>query len=184
MGISDFILSVPEYSNVHVFVGHDHRHLSRQFASEAAQVFKERLGARRACQVHLFDEPLPTPLLAWAAKNWVNEPSATVFGVQVTASHNPAQYNGYKVYGPSGSQIDEHMAKGIAKFIQDVPIAGLAIRFQRMSPNESSSSLATRYSQYLKKFTLWRSSGWRAFPTEASSTPPCTGLGAPLYAGH
>jgi len=71
-----------------VVVGYDARHKSAQFATDTARVLTA-LGI----EVTLFPAPLPTPILAWAVRAWGADA-----GVQVTASHNPARDNGYKVY--------------------------------------------------------------------------------------
>ena len=78
-----------------VVVGFDGRYSSRQFAEDTAAVL-----AGLGIPVHLFPDPVPTPLCAFA----VPQLSAAA-GVMVTASHNPPQDNGYKVYRETGSQI-------------------------------------------------------------------------------
>ena len=90
-----------------VVIGYDARHQSYEFATDTAAVLA---GAR--ITAHLFPRPLPTPLLAYAI-GYLH----TDAGVMVTASHNPAEYNGYKVYLGDGAQIippvDEEIAARI-----------------------------------------------------------------------
>jgi len=76
-------------------ISHDSRRYSREFALSAALVF-----AANGIKAYLFSDLRPTPELSFA----VRELGATV-GVMVTASHNPPQYNGYKVYWDDGAQI-------------------------------------------------------------------------------
>lgn len=78
-----------------VVVGFDARPSSRQFATDAVGVL-----TAAGLDVAFFHEPIPTPIVAFAAKTL-----DAVAAVVVTASHNPPRDNGYKVYGPSASQI-------------------------------------------------------------------------------
>ncbi len=100
-----------------VVIGYDARHNSEVFARDTAEVVTG-LGMRAL----LLPRPLPTPLLAFAIRHL-----GSVAGVMVTASHNPPQDNGYKVYLGDGSQIvppaDEEIARRIAAVgrVGDVP---------------------------------------------------------------
>ncbi|MGF2615169.1 phospho-sugar mutase [Rossellomorea vietnamensis] len=89
-----------------VAIAYDSRHKSPEFAMEAAKTL-----ASNGIQTYVFDELKPTPELSFAVR------SLKAFsGIVVTASHNPPEYNGYKVYGEDGAQLppkeaDEVIAK-------------------------------------------------------------------------
>ncbi len=100
-----------------VVIGHDARRKSRLFALETAAVF---LGA--GFTVYLASDCWPTPTTAWA----VRDRNASA-GVMVTASHNPPEYNGYKVYWGNGAQIIPPHDGGIAACIDDVDPADVVL---------------------------------------------------------
>ena len=96
-----------------VVVGFDARPSSRQFAEDTAGVF-----AAHGFRVSYFEEPTATPIVAYAAKQL--EACAAVV---VTASHNPPQDNGYKVYGPNAAQIVSPVDTEVQDFIARSPAA-------------------------------------------------------------
>ncbi|SDL37757.1 phospho-sugar mutase [Tessaracoccus oleiagri] len=101
-------LSRQRHEGGKVIVGYDARHKSAEFALDTAEIF-----AGAGFEVLLVDEPTPTPVVAFGIQHF-----GCVAGVVVTASHNPPQDNGYKVYLGDGSQIvpptDTEIAQEIA----------------------------------------------------------------------
>lgn len=93
-----------------VVIAYDTRLNSKRFADEVAKVL-----TTQGIRVHFFDSPQPTPLLSFAVRHL----QATM-GVMITASHNPPQYNGYKVYDSDGSQILPPTAKRIQELMEDI----------------------------------------------------------------
>lgn len=95
-----------------VAIAYDSRIKSDVFAKTAAGVF-----AANGIQVHIYKELMPTPALSYAVRALSCDG-----GIVVTASHNPAKYNGYKVYGPDGCQITLEAAEAILKEIDSVDV--------------------------------------------------------------
>lgn len=91
-----------------VVIGYDGRHHSKTFAELAAAVF-----VSQNIHVHLFSEVVPTPFVAAAVLY-----KRCAGGVMITASHNPKDYNGYKVYWGNGCQIIPPHDVGIAAAIE------------------------------------------------------------------
>jgi len=90
-----------------VAIAYDSRHFSPEFAKEAAKVL-----AKHGITSLLFESLRPTPELSFA----IRLKKATA-GIMITASHNPAKYNGYKVYGEDGGQMPPHDADALTKYI-------------------------------------------------------------------
>lgn len=93
-----------------VAISYDNRRKSRLFAEQAAMVL-----ARNGVKALLFDEMQPTPLLSFAVLD-----SGASAGIMVTASHNPKEYNGYKVYWSHGGQVVEEHAYPLMKMFDEI----------------------------------------------------------------
>lgn len=93
-----------------VAISFDSRYHSELFAHEAAQV----LGAHQIPSF-VFDGLRPTPELSFAVRHL-----HTYAGIMITASHNPKQYNGYKIYGPDGGQMPPKEADLITRYVRQV----------------------------------------------------------------
>ncbi len=110
-GLADYIKDYgKEYMDRGVAIAYDCRHFSEEFAATAAQVL-----AANGIKAYLFEELRPTPELSYAVRTL-----HTASGIVVTASHNPREYNGYKVYWEDGAQILSSVAKGITEKIQSI----------------------------------------------------------------
>lgn len=99
-GIANFINQSVNNKFKSVVIAYDTRNYSREFALETALVF-----AANDVKVFLFSEVTPTPILSYG----VRQLNADI-GIVITASHNPKEYNGYKVYNNTGGQITLDMA--------------------------------------------------------------------------
>ena len=105
------------YLNAHyeqsaVAIAYDCRIKSDLFAKEAARVL-----AGNGVKVYLFDELNPTPVLSFAVRELRCQA-----GIMVTASHNPAKYNGYKCYGPNGGQMTDDDANEVTAYVRALDI--------------------------------------------------------------
>jgi phosphomannomutase len=95
-----------------VIVGYDRRFLSEHFAARAAEVL-----AGNGLRVALFPEAAPTPLVSWA----VREESA-LGGVVITASHNPPEFNGFKIKAPWGGSATGETTSAVEALLDTVPV--------------------------------------------------------------
>ncbi len=110
-GLANYIKKSGEAENgASVVIAYDSRHMSDQFALQAALVLN-----RNGIKTYLFESLRPTPELSFA----VRELKATA-GIVITASHNPPQYNGYKVYWRDGGQITPDRAEAITDEIDAI----------------------------------------------------------------
>ncbi|ANX01342.1 phosphoglucomutase [Thermoclostridium stercorarium subsp. leptospartum DSM 9219] len=107
-GLANFLLKVSRYPSV--VIAYDSRFKSREFAEESARVF-----AKNGIKTFLFDELRPTPELSFAVRYLKCDA-----GVVITASHNPKEYNGYKVYGKDGGQIPPDIANAVLEEINAI----------------------------------------------------------------
>ncbi|MFS0555805.1 phospho-sugar mutase [Brevibacillus sp. 179-C9.3 HS] len=110
-GLANYLIeNVDNAKEKGVVIAYDSRQMSPEFAEAAAGVL-----ARNGIKVHLFQELRPTPMLSFAVR-YLKAAS----GIVLTASHNPPEYNGYKVYGEDGGQIPPMVADGILEAINRV----------------------------------------------------------------
>lgn len=110
-GIADYI-KTHVGPNGTVAICFDSRINSRLFAETAAGVL-----AANGIKSHLYSRLEPTPALSFATRYL-----GCAIGINVTASHNPSAYNGYKVYGPDGCQITDEIADAITAAIEKVDV--------------------------------------------------------------
>ncbi|WP_295487685.1 phospho-sugar mutase [uncultured Streptococcus sp.] len=93
-----------------VAIAYDSRHFSPEFAFESAQVL-----AQHGIKSYVFESLRPTPELSFAVRHL-----GTFAGIMITASHNPAPFNGYKVYGEDGGQMPPADADALTDFIRTI----------------------------------------------------------------
>ncbi|MCR4706415.1 MAG: phospho-sugar mutase [Clostridiales bacterium] len=108
-GFADYINEGdPSYRERGVVIAYDSRRMSAEFAKSAALVL-----AHEGIRAFLFDELRPVPILSYAVRHL-----HAIAGIVITASHNPPQYNGYKVYWEDGAQMPPEYADKVLEKIR------------------------------------------------------------------
>lgn len=126
-GLANYIINYSEEGkDKGVVIAYDSRYKSREFAEEAALVL-----VGNGIKAYLFSELRPTPELSFA----VRELNAEA-GVVVTASHNPPEYNGYKVYGSDGCQLVPDKARKVIAEINELDDFSLIKRMEKSEAEE------------------------------------------------
>ncbi len=106
--LAKYVLSVSQKPSV--AIAYDSRINSTLFAETAAAIL-----SANGVKVYIYKELMPTPMLSFAVRELKCDA-----GIVITASHNPAQYNGYKVYGSDGCQLGPDAAKNIMDMMQSI----------------------------------------------------------------
>ncbi|RSJ92133.1 phospho-sugar mutase [Streptococcus cristatus] len=99
-----------EFKKRGVAIAYDSRHFSPEFAFESAAVL-----AKHGIKSYVFESLRPTPELSFAVRHL-----GTFAGIMITASHNPAPFNGYKVYGEDGGQMPPYDADALTNYIRAI----------------------------------------------------------------
>ena len=116
-GLADYISSLGGNEKERgVAISYDTRRMSFDFALVTAQVL-----AANGINVYMYENVRPVPMCSYAVRH-LN----CIAGVMITASHNPKEYNGYKVYGEDGAQMSPEATKVVVDFIEKTPYFGLA----------------------------------------------------------
>ena len=145
-GLSMYIKTLsPEEQARGVVISYDTRRNSRLFAEKAASVL-----AKNGIKAYLFDDVHPVPMLSYAVRYL-----KTIAGIMITASHNPKEYNGYKVYGEDGAQMSPEATAIVVKYIEEIKDY-LSVTGDDKSPLIQSvpKEVDETYIQELSKLTL------------------------------
>ncbi len=126
LGAAAYVKSRSEEPSV--AVAYDSRNHSEEFAKEAARVL-----ALKGCKVYIYPRLMPTPTLSFAVRHLKCDA-----GICITASHNPKDYNGFKVYGADGCQVTSGAAAAIQMYIEkaDEKEAGEDLDFEYFLESE------------------------------------------------
>lgn len=144
-GLANYINSFgSEAAQRGVVIAYDSRHFSREFSETAARVLNGN-----GVKAYLFKSLRPTPELSFAVRHY-----NAISGIVVTASHNPKEYNGYKVYWEDGAQIVDEIAKPLTEEIKKID----SFRLVKMAGMENVQMLGketdTIYLQKVKDLVI------------------------------
>lgn len=131
-GLCDFLNAT--YENPSVAIAYDSRNNSTLFARESLRVF-----AANGIKAYFFPTLVPTPMLSFAVRKLKCKS-----GIIITASHNPAEYNGYKCYDPNGYQMTDEAAKKTYEYIQQVDM------FKDVKKMDFNDALAHKKAELVK----------------------------------
>lgn len=109
LGLANYLSEFPSPQKS-VVIAYDSRNNSEDFAKCAAEVL-----AVKGITVYLFDKITPTPVLSFAVRHL-----GCIAGIVITASHNPKEYNGYKVYDENGCQLVPSLADKVIAHVQEI----------------------------------------------------------------
>lgn len=147
-GLANFILS-KSVQDKGVVIAYDSRHMSKEFSDEAALCLNAN-----GIKTYIFDSLRPTPELSYAVRTL-----GCTAGIVVTASHNPPEYNGYKVYWDDGAQIVAPIDKGIIDEVNKVDYSDMKTISKQEAINLNlynvvSKEIDDKYIAELKKLVL------------------------------
>lgn len=148
-GLSEYIKDLGEQAKARgVVISYDTRRKSYEFAYNAAIVL-----ATNGIKAHLFSDVHPVPMLSYAVREL-----KTVAGIMITASHNPKEYNGYKLYGEDGAQMSISATNEIVKYIDAIgsPLSDKILFDEKFEKKikKVKKSVDRKYYRTIKKLCL------------------------------
>lgn len=147
-GLSEYIKSLGKAAMKRgVVISYDTRRMSYEFAYESAIVL-----VSNGITAYLFERVHPVPLLSFAVREL-----KTIAGIMITASHNPKEYNGYKVYGEDGAQMSPEATKEVVKFIDSMSCTSDKIICDRSLSKKicvAGKAIDKKYYRAIKKLAI------------------------------
>lgn len=146
-GLANYILK-QQIKEPAIIVGYDSRHNSRLFAEETAKVM-----AANGIKTYLYSTLRPVPMVSFGCRY-----KKTVAGVMVTASHNPPQYNGYKVYWSDGAQVLPPHDDGIMSEVDAITTPTQVKQIPSLSSSlieEIHEEIDEAYLRAIKELSFW-----------------------------
>jgi len=128
LGLIKYLKSKKD-KNISVAIGRDNRHMSAEFNDLIIRVLNQE-----NIKVYTFSDIVPTPVLSFATAN-----KKCDAGIMITASHNPKNYNGFKVYGDDGAQLSGTDSASLSKFVENISFEEvLAIDFDKLTNDNAT----------------------------------------------
>lgn len=146
-GLAEYIKTLGEKAMKRgVVISYDTRRNSSVFAMATAGVLM-----KNGINVRIFASPSPVPMLSYAVRSY-----KAVAGVMITASHNPKEYNGYKVYGEDGAQMSPEATAVVVEYIEKITdyFSVKACEFNEIKPQKGVKVLGEKFvNKYVKTLT-------------------------------
>ena len=146
-GLAEYIKTLGEKAMKRgVVISYDTRRNSNVFAMATAGVLM-----KNGINVKIFASPSPVPMLSYAVRSF-----KAVAGVMITASHNPKEYNGYKVYGEDGAQMSPEATAVVVDYIEKITdyFSVKACEFNEIKPQKGVKVLGEKFvNKYVKTLT-------------------------------
>jgi phosphoglucomutase len=146
-GLAEYIKTLGEKAMKRgVVISYDTRRNSNVFAMATAGVLM-----KNGINVRIFENPSPVPMLSYAVRSF-----KAVAGVMITASHNPKEYNGYKVYGEDGAQMSPEATAVVVDYIEKITdyFSVKACEFNEIKPQKGVKVLGEKFvNKYVKTLT-------------------------------
>ena len=148
-GLSEYIKTLGEQAKKQgVVISYDTRRMSYEFAYAAAVVL-----VSNGIKAYMFNDVHPVPMLSYAVREL-----KTVAGIMITASHNPKEYNGYKVYGADGAQMSPEATAKVVEYINAIGdcLSDKILYDEKLAKNIKvvSKSVDKKYYKTIKKLCL------------------------------
>ena len=146
-GLAEYVKTLGENAMKRgVVISYDTRRNSSVFAMATAGVLM-----KNGINVRIFENPSPVPMLSYAVRSF-----KAVAGVMITASHNPKEYNGYKVYGEDGAQMSPEATAVVVEYIEKITdyFSVKACEFNEIKPQKGVKVLGEKFvNKYVKTLT-------------------------------
>ena len=150
-GLAEYIKTLGEKAMKRgVVISYDTRRNSDVFAMATAGVL-----IKNGINVKIFENPSPVPMLSYAVRSF-----KAIAGVMITASHNPKEYNGYKVYGEDGAQMSPEATQVVVDFISQITdyFSVKSAEYNEIKPQKGvkvlGKSFVDKYVKTLTKLSL------------------------------